>query len=232
QTGLSPKTFNKVLAELYDAEALNKTKDDEYRVSYELYKEYRDYFENLEPEKKSVPVRVTESEQRDLVSWIDQWRETMGLDFSLKPEHFYLEGGNLNNFSEKLILGAKKEVLVVNPYVDQCDISDSLWKTVSDEKQVILVARKPEDKYEEIKERKEKFHQILREKGVKVVYNSRVHAKLIAVDRAVAVASSMNLQSSSAGGSTWEAGIVTKDDTVVESIVDSIYELVERPESE
>jgi len=235
QTGLSPKTFNKVLSELFSAEALKKLdkKDpEEYRVSYELYKEYQEYFDRLEPERRTRPVKVTKSEQTGLIHWIDQWRETMGLDFSLQPEHFYLAGGNLNNFSEKLILRAKKEVLVVNPYVDQCDLSDSLWKSADADKQVTLITREPEDHYEKIKKRKEEFHRILSNRGVKVVYNPRVHAKLIAVDRAVAVASSMNMQSSSAGGSSWEAGIVTKNDSVVESIVDSIYELLERPESE
>ncbi len=55
---------------------------------------------------------------------------------------------------------------------------------------------------------------------------------MIVVDKAVAVVSSMNLTGLSAGGSSWEAGLVTKEDTVVESIVDSIYGLLERPDSE
>jgi phosphatidylserine/phosphatidylglycerophosphate/cardiolipin synthase-like enzyme len=129
-------------------------------------------------------------------------------------------------------LRAKREVLVVNPYVDQTDLADSLWKTDPKQKQVILVTRKPEDSYDQIKKRKEVFHKNLKERGVQIIYNSRIHAKVIAVDKAVAIVSSMNLQSSSTGGSSWEAGLVTKDDTVVESIVDTIYGLIERPESQ
>ncbi|UCH04584.1 MAG: hypothetical protein JSW05_00025 [Candidatus Thorarchaeota archaeon] len=48
----------------------------------------------------------------------------------------------------------------------------------------------------------------------------------------MAVVSSMNLTGLSTGGSSWEAGLVTKEDTVVDSIVDSIYGLLERPDSE
>jgi len=80
--------------------------------------------------------------------------------------------------------------------------------------------------------RKEKQHKVLRERGVRVAYNPRVHAKLIVVDKAVAVVSFMNLTGLSTGGSSWEAGLVTKEYTVVESIVDSMYGLLERPDSE
>ena len=50
--------------------------------------------------------------------------------------------------------------------------------------------------------------------------------KLIVVDKAVAVVSSMNLTGFSTGGSSWEAGLVTKEDTVVESKEDEIPSLV------
>jgi len=62
--------------------------------------------------------------------------------------------------------------------------------------------------------------------------NPPTHAKLIVVDKAVAVVFSMNLTGLSTGGSSCEAGLVTREDTVVESIVDSIYGLLERPDSE
>nr|KXH72794.1 MAG: hypothetical protein AM324_16475 [Candidatus Thorarchaeota archaeon SMTZ1-83] len=36
----------------------------------------------------------------------------------------------------------------------------------------------------------------------------------------------------STGGSSWEAGLVRKEDNVAESIVNSVYGLFERPDSE
>ena len=68
--------------------------------------------------------------------------------------------------------------------------------------------------------------------GVKVAYNKRVHAKLIVLDRSVAIVSSMNMNSSSTGGLSWEAGIVTKEDAVVEAVRDSILSLREKLDSE
>lgn len=231
QTGLSPKSLNKVLSELLSAEAIEKRGEGEYRVVYELYKEYKEFSETKGKTVEVKPISVTESEQKDLISWIDHWRESMDLNFSLQPEHFYLEGADLNNFSIKLIQRAKKQILVVNPYVDQCDLSDTLWKMADSGVQILLITRPPDDRYEDSKERKEKFLKHLEEKKVRVIKNHRVHAKIIAVDKAVAVVSSMNFQSSSTGGSAWEAGLVTKNDIVVESIVGSILALEERPEN-
>ncbi len=229
-TGLSPKSLNKVLSELFNAEALEKRGENEYRVTYELYKEYQEYFDTIDRKTIATTVRVTEAEQKDLVSWIDTWKDSMGLDFSLAPEHFYLQGADLTNFSIKLIQRAKKQVLAVNPYVDQCDLSDSLWKSAEKGVKVTLITRTPDDKFDDIKKRKEKFLDSLEKQGVQVVRNPRVHAKLIVVDKAVAIASSMNFHSSSIGGSSWEAGLVTKQDMVVESMVDSINRLQERTE--
>lgn len=121
----------------------------------------------------------------------------------------------------------------MNPFVDQCELSDSLWKTVEEGKDVILIARSPEEeKDQKHRTRNEKQHKVLRERGARVAYDQRGHAKLIVVEKAVAVVSSMNLTGLSTGESSWEAGLVTKEDTVVESIVDSIYGLLERPDSE
>ena len=43
-TGLSRTSLNLVLSELYDAKALHKNENGEYRVNFELYKEYIENF--------------------------------------------------------------------------------------------------------------------------------------------------------------------------------------------
>jgi phosphatidylserine/phosphatidylglycerophosphate/cardiolipin synthase-like enzyme len=138
---------------------------------------------------------------------------------------------NLYDLSLDLIQRAIKEVLVANPYVDQCDLSDKLREVVAPEKTIILVTRQLDDKSAEYRKRKEDYHKTLRESGVKLTYNSRVRAKLIVLDRSVAVVSSMNLNSSSTGGSSWEAGIVAKEDSVVEVVRGAILGLREKPDS-
>jgi len=232
RTGLSPKSLNKVLSELFDAEAIEKRGENEYRVAYELYKKYREYFESLDSADTLSQVEVTQDEQKSLVSWMDQWRDAMGLDFSLKPEHFYLQGDNLSTFSIKLIEKSRREVFVVNPFVDECSLGDTLWKAADRGVKVTLVTRPPSDRaYEYLRRKREDYLDTLKKYGVKVVNNRRVHAKLIVVDRAVAVVSSMNFYSGSTAGESWEAGLVTKNDMVVESIVGSILELLERKEN-
>ncbi len=47
----------------------------------------------------------------------------------------------------------------------------------------------------------------------------------------MAIISSMNFYSGSSGGASWEAGLISVEETVVESIVNSILELLEKPES-
>jgi hypothetical protein len=228
--------MQRVLAELFQLEALEKRFEGEvtiYRVVPSLYKAYREYFESEKEEMISDTAKITASEQKELINWIGQWMIGERLDFSLQHHHFFLKGGQLSSFSERLILNSKKLVLVVNPFVNQCNLSDSLWKTVTKQKEVVLMTQPSErDKNEAARVRKEKQLQILREKGVRVITNDRVHAKIIVVDKAVAVVSSMNFTSLSEGGSSWEAGLVSKEDDVVEAITDSILKLIERPDSE
>jgi phosphatidylserine/phosphatidylglycerophosphate/cardiolipin synthase-like enzyme len=84
-----------------------------------------------------------------------------------------------------------------------------------------LVTRKPtEQKYQY--EKKMKYLSKLAQGGVYVAYDESIHAKLIVVDRTVAVASSMNFVAASSGGASWEAGLVTVEGDVAQSVVRSI----------
>ncbi|MBA7554702.1 hypothetical protein ES705_47333 [subsurface metagenome] len=67
--------------------------------------------------------------------------------------------------------------------------------------------------------------------GIDVFYNKKVHAKIIAVDRTIALSSSMNFFSDSSAGKSWEAGLITIEPTVVEEVVNSILAILEMPES-
>jgi len=64
--------------------------------------------------------------KEDLVRWIDKWREFKGLDFSMEHKHFFLEGRHLDDISKELVSHAESEVLVVNPFVENCDLSNTL----------------------------------------------------------------------------------------------------------
>lgn len=55
-----------------------------------------------------------------------------------------------------------------------------------------------------------------------VAYDNVAHTKLMVVDRAIAVVSSMNFYASSSGDASWETGIVSLEETVVQQIASSI----------
>jgi predicted transcriptional regulator len=237
-TGLSQGSLNKALSELFDLSILEK-RNGEYRVSLEIYKEYKEFFNKnrfyeepvIDEIDEKIPVKFTERKQSELVRWIDQWREVKSLDFSLEPKHFFLEGRHLDDLSKSLISKAESEVLVVNPYVNQCDLSDTLREASNRGIKVRLITRPPADKKYQYKMKKQEYHTTLKKEGVTLTYNNKVHAKLIVVDRVVAIISSMNFYSGSSGGASWEAGLVSVEQTVVETIADSILELLERPET-
>lgn len=147
-----------------------------------------------------------------------------GLDFPLKPGHFYLEGRFLDDISKDLIANAEGEVIVVNPFVDKCALSDPMREVAKAGKKIRLVTRPPDKD-------KEAFHSTLKKNGVRTFYNDDVHAKLIVVDRRVAVSSSMNFYATSSGGKSWEAGIVSVHDMVIESVVQSILDFIDRADT-
>jgi phosphatidylserine/phosphatidylglycerophosphate/cardiolipin synthase-like enzyme len=220
--------LKRALSELYNLEILEKSNGLYRVVSLEIYQEYKSFITRHESEKT---VKFVEDKQKDLVQWIDKWREVKSLEFSLKSKHFFLEGRHLDDFSKSLISKAESEVLVVNPFVHQCGLSDTLREASRRGTKVKLITRPPDDKTNDYLEKKQEYHSTLKEEGVILTYNKQIHAKLIVVDRAVAILSSMNFYSASSGGASWEAGLVTAEKTVVEAIANSILELLERPET-
>jgi len=175
--------------------------------------------------------RISKDQQSNLIVRLDAWKEFRGLDISLRPKHFFITGDMLDDVSKDLISNCLREVLVVNPFVDKCNLSDHLMDARIYGKEVILITRPPSVRNEFFTARTESYHKTLLGAGVKMTYNDAVHAKMIVLDRAVAIVSSMNFFSSSTAGVSWEAGIVTFEDSVVESITDAILGLLEKPDS-
>jgi len=233
-TGLSSKSLNMALFEMYDVGILENSKG-VYRVSPEVHKEYEKFSAMQGISKKSdtraavqkIPVKFSEKKQKDLAKWIGQWRDVKGLDFSLEHKHFFLEGMHLDDISKELIRKANSEVLIVNPYVNVCDLSNTLRDASKRGINVTLITRPPDDKKLSYRKQKQEYHATLRKEGVTLTYNKMAHAKLIVVDRAVAITSSMNFYVGSSGGASWEAGFVS----IEESVVSSILRLLEKPES-
>ena len=110
-TGLSKTSLNKVLSELYDAKAIERDDEGLYWVSKELYKAYKQFFDEQGAPKEDIGIAISEDQQKDLIGWIDDWRGVKSLDFSLKPGHFFLEGRFLDDMSK--VIGLKSTFRLV-----------------------------------------------------------------------------------------------------------------------
>jgi len=110
----------------------------------------------------------------------------------------------LDELSKDVIAKAKAEVLIVNPWVRKCDLSGTLREACANEVTVTVILRPP-DKNNNEYQKNVKFHNLLKEEGIKLYYNESVHAKIIVIDRALAIVSSMNFIVQSSGGQSWEA---------------------------
>lgn len=237
-TGLSSDSLNTALSELYHLNQIEKI-GEKYRVCRELYGAYKDFFKrqasyeelSIVTEKLPVSRRFSAGRRNEIVNWINQWKKVEKLGFPTDLGHFFLEGRHLDAILKGLISNSKIEVLVVNPYVANCDLSNTLREASKSGVRVKLVTRAPNVDRDRYWEQKKGYHSTLKKEGITLTYNNKAHAKLVAIDRAVAIVSSMNFYSGSSAGSSWEAGLVTIEETVVESIVDSILALLEMPES-
>jgi phosphatidylserine/phosphatidylglycerophosphate/cardiolipin synthase-like enzyme len=109
--------------------------------------------------------------------------------------------------------------------MDNCNLSNTLRNASRNGVKVNLITRPPSTKTRRY------YHSFLKQDGVQITYNKLAHAKLIVVDRIITVISSMNFTTGSSGEGSWEAGLVSTEETVVESVCNSILELLEKPES-
>jgi hypothetical protein len=203
-TGLNEERFETGYDALFTDGLLKERYTDSFWVnSPQLCKEYRDFFAEL---------------QNSIINFVCGWRINKRLRGS--PNHFFLDDKLLDELSEKLIENAYLDVLVASPYVQQCHLSNTLMSAIKKRIRVRVVARPTTDHYKPKKT--EKYHLKLKEGGVSITYDDSLHAKLIVVDRAVAIVSSMNFIVGSMGGASYEAGIVTVEPDVVHSVAQSI----------
>ena len=234
-TGLYYNTLKKVLAELHHTDSIEYNKETKkYWVIHKLYKEYEEYFQEEGKKRTIAPVvKITPEAQEEFSRWIDVWKDNKeGVDLNLQHKHFYLEGTHLVDFSKDLISKATAEVLVVNPFIETSHIADSLRIPAKKENVAVsIIVREPKEKDKEKEEKKREYHRILKNTGIRVYYNEGVHSKLIVVDRAVAIVSSMNFTVYSSGGQSWEGGMISTEPKVANMVVDSILNRIEVQET-
>jgi CO dehydrogenase/acetyl-CoA synthase epsilon subunit len=207
-TNLKEEEFEKALNELLPEKLIEEMEDGKFWVNRELYGKCKIFFGEL---------------QETLLGWVNDWIKEQGIPYVLSENsHFFLPDRFLSKFSESLIEHAKQEILVTNPFVKRCHITEALTRMNKERVCVKLVTRGIDS---------QQFGKELA-KRVFITLDDSIHAKLIVVDRRVSIVSSMNFYAGSSAGECWEAGIATTNETVVNSIIHSINEkfLSERAE--
>jgi hypothetical protein len=214
-TGLDKKSLNRALFDLHSAGDICKIEngiyaEKTYKLPYERFQIYSELYNS----------------KTELIKWIEQWKEVRGLDFSIEHEHFFLERRHLDDFSKELISHAKFDVLIANPFIQDCDLSNTLREASKNGINVRIITRPPGDKNPEYLKKKQEYHSKLKQEGVSLFYDAKMHAKLIVVDSAIAAVSSMNFYADSSAGVSWEAGLVSTNQKVVKSIANSFLKVL------
>jgi len=218
-TGLSDLALKEALDELIELGIIEK-RNGNYAVNSELWGDLvgeRDYFSRLSKKKSKA-----------LLDWINKWLNRERLDFSLEKGHFYLYGKHLHDFSKKIMEQAESEVLVSNPDLNDCPLTDTLKKLGKCGKTVKVITQPPSEESSRRRWYKQEYHSSLKEVGVTVVYSKKINARIITVDRKVAIISSTNFSHSSVPDFL-DSGIISVEETVVDEIINSILKILESP---
>ncbi len=252
QTGLTGFQLRSALATLFDAHVIAK---EEFETNYHLAdekigKEYMFYIneasqnkieKNSENQKQTLEedVKAAFKEAKksgnqfslakslELSEWIIQWRNMRDLKFSLENKHFFLAGVDLDDFTKQVILDAKDTILVANPCLENCYLTIALEHVAHKGVNIQVVTRPPilgETNYD----KKQDCHILLRTSGISVGDFDQIHSKVLVVDNKISIISSTNFYSGYGGGTSLEAGIVSIDKKVIDSISQYVTELYQK----
>lgn len=218
-----------LLEELIQEGDVILNEEGEYRARPELEEDYS-YFEEHMDEWLEPPLYIEEEEPveqvreyPDILSTTESWIQLQQPEIVFKHEHFFLEGHYLDSFTRFIITRAFNTIIVVNPFIDRSTPTQLLIKAKRKGKTVVMVTRhssKPHIK---------KLHEWLEKAGITTLYHKDLHAKIIIIDDLLAIVSSMNFMQRATAGITWEAGLVTLNKEIVDSIKASIADLDLQP---
>jgi len=229
-TGFNPKTVNTVLAELFNTDSIHKTKDGEYRVAKDIYKQYIQYFNSDDKDPPQVALKVKEEDQKQILREFQSYVDLKKLQ--LNDNHIFLDGSNLEGLNNHLVENAQKELLIVNPFLGKTNILDSVRGKSKDGIKVKILTRSPSsERNGEAAEKKTEFVSALHENDIEIFLNDYIHAKIMVFDRGVAIISSMNLYPHSLAGGSWEAGIATSSSEVLNEILNVINSKIDDKET-
>jgi len=242
KTGLDDNQIKSITDELR-SDGILERRSSGFWVDYDLWIDYKAHFGDEWAIKKKEELKEEREEKERLLALMKkkeienrlrnrvlEWLNFKKINVNKIFSHVYLKGDLLDSLLRDLIPLSKKEILVVNPYLQKSALCDLFSQGIKNGVDVQVITRSPEkDKYPESRRAKIVYHKTLIESGIQLFYNENVHAKIFILDKQVLSASSMNLYSESIGGKLWEAGIVSIDPTNLKMALESYQQLIKDP---
>jgi len=210
-TDLNDYALKRALAELFSVDAIEKRNSEYFVIDNRLRRDYEDY---LKQEVSLLDLPVVNELVKNIVVGLKSLIATN------TPRSEFLDSAKLSAYSKEIIRNARQEVLVMNPFIKECALSETLKIARRNKAQVTTIMRQPFNSQEL------NYHQTLKAAGIRVIYDNKVHAKLIVVDQKIAVVSSMNFFHKSSEGGSYEAGHYTNDVREVEKIRNAILKRI------
>lgn len=115
----------------------------------------------------------------------------------------------------------QKELLIVNPFIGETNILNTIKKRAEAGVKVKILTRTPDSRSNDAG-KKNDLIQGLQDHGIEVFLKDSIHAKMMVFDRGVAILSSMNLYAHSLAGGSWEAGIATSSSEILNEILNVV----------
>jgi phosphatidylserine/phosphatidylglycerophosphate/cardiolipin synthase-like enzyme len=242
--GLTDDQLRTTIREL-KSEGLLEERYNGFWVDYDLWLAYKAYFgddwakkkiaeleEEREEQERLTAIRIKRESETHLMKRIQEWIKFKKLDIEPDCSHIYLKGDLLDSLVSDLIPLTRKEILVVNPYVEKCSLCDLIITAGRKGLDVKLITQSPATDYDGRRKRaKINYHNTIKDSNIQFYYNESVHAKLFILDNQVLTASSMNLYSESVAGKLWEAGIVTTEVSNIKLAKESFDQLLIHPDT-
>lgn len=231
QTGLTPQSLNQSIAQLMSMKILEKIENSDktiYRVENNVCISYREHFGVQN--NKVVKVEIQGTHKTSLIQWIEQWKELNDLNFSTSSKHFYLQGTNLAEFAIKIIGKSAHEIIVVTPFIEALGMSETFKEAAKKGVNCTLITRVPKEDNWSRRQQIEYLNSLI-STNVNLYFHETVHAKLIIVDRTIGIASSMNVYAAATAAKSWEAGLISFDEHVIEDMLGSVLSLIENDQT-
>jgi len=245
ETGLEPSQLDTAIEELMDDGVLDMKDWDQHWVDNDLWHEYRAHLgdersKGIVEERRIIAQEFTlmrrklarEHAQKQteteghLRERIGEWIKFNKVEHGPQTSHLYLTGKQLASLLEALIPYCMSDILCVNPYVEKCTLSNLLGDASNSGLEVKLITQSPAKDYDgKRKDAKIRFHETMKQSGIKLYYNESIHAKMFLLDKEVLALGSMNMYSDSTAGKLWESGMFTVDRVSIKSASESFTQL-------